>query len=172
MKKYILNSLQSTYGIFIILAVIIWLPTWFYMSYTSPIDIQHKYNGIKYQSGYLQSEEQINIEVRGKYVKDIFGKFVDFDGNINVGDKIFTGPLRFNKYRMTSLESNGKFYGMMFINDMFQNLTIEILEPNQNGGHSWSGENGRMISAPCNDRKEAVKISNMLIQKLHTSSIK
>lgn len=168
MKKYIVNFLQSTYGIFIILAVIIWLPTWFYMSYTSPIDIQYKYNGIKYQAENLQIAQPINIEVKGKYVKELFNKNVEFDGTIKVGDKIFTGPLGFNKYGMTSLELGNEHYGMIFISDLFQNLTIEIHEADQNGAYSWSGW---MVSAPCNERKEAVEISNILEQKLHRSLI-
>lgn len=58
-------------------------------------------------------------------------------------------------------------YGMIFIGGMFEKLTIEIDEPDGSGGYSWSGKNGWMISAPCNNRAEAVEVSNMLIQKLH-----
>lgn len=172
LKKYIVNFLQSGIGILIIFTVIVCLYTLLYISYTRPRDIQYKYNGIKYQIGNLQSAEPINIEVKGKYVKGLFGKYVEFDGTIKVGNKIFTcKPITFNKYKMSSLESSEGPYGMIYIGDMFEKLTIEILEPNQNGGYSWSGENGWMISAPCNDRKEAVEISNKLIQKFYKNQV-
>lgn len=173
MTKYLKNILLSGYGILFMFVVVVVLTTWIYMSYTRPIDIQYRYSGIKYQIGDLQSAEPINIEIKGKFVKELFGNYGEFDGTIKVGETIFTDrPIGFNKYKMGSLTSSEGQYGMIFIGDKFENLTIEILEPNQNGGYSWSGENGRMISAPCNDRKEAVEISNILIQKLHTSSIK
>ena len=171
MKKYSLNLFKSGYVIFVAAIAIVFLLTWFYMLYTSPIDFQYKYNGVKYQVSNLKGAELINIEVNGKYVKGLFGKYVDFDGTIKVGDKIFTGPLRFNKYKMSSLELGNEFYGMIFISNMLEKITIEIHEPNQSDDYSWSAENGWMISAPCDDRKEAVEISNTLMQRLRKSPV-
>ena len=59
------------------------------------------------------------------------------------------------------------FTGDLFISDMFREISIDILEPNDNGGQSFSYNDGWIIAAPCNIRSEAVEISNKLIQKLH-----
>ena len=68
---------------------------------------------------------------------------------------------------MGSLMSSAGQYGMIFIESVFEKLTIEVDEPDEHGGYSWSGKNGWMISAPCSNRIEAIKISNELIQKLN-----
>jgi hypothetical protein len=167
-KKYIANFVLSGYGILIIFAAVVSLSTWFYISYTSPKDIQYKYNGIKYQAGNLQSAEPINIEIKGKFKKELFDIYGEFNGAITVGEKIFTdSSIAFNKDKMGSIDTGKGQYGMIFIENMFEKLTIEIHEPDGNGGYRWNGINGWMISAPCSDRKEAVQVSNILLQKSH-----
>ena len=168
MRKYLKNILLSGYGILFMFIAVMFLTTWLYMSYTRPIDIQYRYSGIKYHIGDLQSAEPINIEIKGKFVKELFGNYGEFDGTIKVGEKIFADrPIGFNKYKMGSLVSSEGQYGMIFIGGMFKKLTIEIDEPNKYGGYSWNWKNGWMISAPCSNRTEAIKISNELIQKLN-----
>lgn len=136
-------------------------------AYTHPIDIHCGYNGIKYQASNQKSGEPINIEIKGKYVRELFTNNMQFDGTIKIGDKVFDErPRAFNKNKMALLESIEGHYGMIFVDSNFQKLTIEILEPVGNGGYTWNDKTGWMISAPCNDRVEAVKISNMLEQKL------
>ena len=164
MKKRIIDFLLSDKVIIITLIVSISLFTWFWISYDQSRDVEYKYNGIKYLAGNLQSAEPINIEIKGKYVKQLFVENVDFYGTIKVGENAYNyNPITFNKYKMGSLEP----YGMIYISDGFEKLTIEILEPNQYGGRSFSYRNGWLISAPCNDRKEAVEVSNALIQRLY-----
>jgi hypothetical protein len=164
MKRSTIDFLLSDRFILTMLGAVICLFTWFYISYNQVEYIEYKYNGIKYQAGHLQSAEPINIEVKGEYVKKLFVKEVEFYGTIKVGESVFTcDPIGFNEYKMGELESDR----MMYISGRFEKLTISILEPNQYGGYSFSYRNGWMISAPCTDREDAVKISNALVQRLH-----
>jgi len=166
-KKIFTNVLLLRYGILFIFILGVCLYTWFYMSYTRPIDIHYEYNGIKYQSGNLQSAEPIRIEINGKLTKELYREYGEFDGTIKVGENIFTGrTMVFNKDKMASLESSEGFYGMIFVDNNFRKLTIEIFEPTGNGSYTWDDRTGWMISAPCNDRVEAVRISNILAHQL------
>lgn len=170
-RKYLKNILLSGYGILFMIVIVIFLTIYLYLSYTRPINIQYKYSGIKYQAGNLQSAEPINVEIKGKFVRELSGSYGEFIGTVKVGELIFADkPIGFNKYKMGTLYSGEKQYGMIFIGDKFEKLTIEIDEPTDYG-YSWSAKNGWMISAPCNDRKKAVVISNLLEQKLHKDLI-
>lgn len=165
MKGYIEVIRKSNFVVFIAFAAAVLL----YLSITipmeSPKNIEYKYDGIKYQAGNLQSSEPIRIEINGKYVKKVFSAYVDFEGTIKVGEEVFNGPIRFNKYKMGPLGEG--YYGMIFIKGIFEKLTIEIHEPDANGVYSWSGMDGWLISAPCTNRAEAVAVSNELIGKLY-----
>jgi hypothetical protein len=168
MKRSIIDFLKSDRFILTTLGIAICLFTMFYISYNQPREIDQKFNGIKYQVGNPQSAEPINIEIKGKYEKELFVKGVHFDGTIKIGDKVFPlSPTGFIEYMILDLES----YGILYISDKFELLTIEVLEPTVNGGYSWSGQNGWLISAPSDNRKEAVEISNKLMQKLYKGLI-
>lgn len=172
MKKNMKDSVQLGNYILIFIVVLIILGTWLYMSYTSLKNIEYSYSGIKYQIGNLQSSEPINIEIKGKFSKELFGEhgnYGEFNGTIKVGEKIFSGPIKFNKDKMGSLISNEKQYGMIYIEGMLEKLTIEVDQPDGNVGYTWSGRNGLLISAPCTKRAEAVEISNNLIGKIYES---
>jgi hypothetical protein len=69
-------------------------------------------------------------------------KEVVFFGTIKIGERVFScDPIKFNRDKMGELKS----YGMIYISDKFRKLTIEILEPKQNGGYSFSYRNGWLI---------------------------
>lgn len=168
MKKYIVDFFKLGNGILTIFALTIFLSTWFYISYTGSRDIDIRYNGIKYQAGNLQSFEPIIIEIKGSYSKRLFSREAEFNGTIKLWERVVSDkPIKFNKYKMGVLDTDDGIFGMIFISDMFEKLTIEIHESNQKGGHSWNSNNGWLISGPCNNRGEAVEISNILEQRLH-----
>jgi hypothetical protein len=136
----------------------------FYISYNQPEYIDYKYNGIKFKAGSLQHEEKVNIEINGKYLRKLFVKEDEFNGIIKVGDDVFNfSSMELGDYGVFSLGSN---MVATFSNGL-RELCIQILEPNQNGTYSFSYMNGWFISAPSENRKEAVKLSNILIQKVH-----
>lgn len=131
-------------------------------------EITRSFDGIKYQAGNRESGAPVKIEINGTYKKQrgagdymLKGDYM-FEGDIIIdGEPSYETVFLFNKYNMTSIENNS-FYGMIFISYMMEEITIEIFEPNDSGGHSFSYENGLLISAPSNTRDEAVAISNKL----------
>lgn len=168
MKRSIIDFLLYDKLIIIAIGAAACFFIWFYISYNQPLEINYRYNGIKYQAGNQQSAESVNVEIQGRYKQELFVQGVNFYGTIKVEERSFScNPISFNKYMMGELES----FGMIFISDKFKQLTIEILESNENGGYSWSGQNGWLISAPSKSRKEAVMISNTLEQKLHKNLV-
>lgn len=49
-------------------------------------------------------------------------------------------------------------FGMLYLNKRFTKATMTVFGP---GG--WSGVNGLMISAPARTRRQALKLSNVLL---------
>lgn len=175
MRKYLKNILLSGYGILFMFVVVVFLTTWLYMSYTRPIDIHYRYSGIKYQAGNLQGSEPISFEIKGKYERKWFEKPELFEGQIIIdckalygvnGDGSESNKYAFNNEKMGSIQGDG-FKGSIYNNDNMKEILIEIHEIDSKGSESFSYKNGWLISAPCNSRKEAVEISNMMIQKFY-----
>lgn len=172
MKKTISNFVITYKGIILIAVTFIFI--WAYISYTKPIitNIEYSYNGIKYQAGNLDYAEPISIIIKGVYTKERSSGDIIFKGDILVNGEMSVNGNDGDKYVFNNESSNhtiirwGDFRGDLFISDMFKEISIDILEPNNKGGYSFSYNNGWIISAPCNNRSEAVGISNKLIQKL------
>lgn len=162
MKQFVFDYLKSDKFILTTLGAVICFFIMFYISYEQPEYIDYKHKGIRFQAGNLQSEQQINIEINGKYIRKLFVKD-EFSGAIKVGEEVFNfGSMELGDYAMFPLGSDM----VLTINDELSELYIQILEPNQYGGYSFSYNNGWFISAPSDNRKEAVEVSNRLIQKV------
>lgn len=158
--KIIFNFLIPWVICFLVIA----LGSFLYKSYISK-EIHHKFSGIKYHEEKTEVTEPVNIEINGKYTRSLLGKTDEFAGIIKIADKVFIFidyPIKFNKDRMAAFDTKQGHYGMIFIDEMFNRATIDIHRPKGNGVYSSSGW---YISAPCKNRKEAVEISNLLIQK-------
>lgn len=131
-------------------------------------EIIRSFDGIKYQAGNMESSTPVKIEIKGTYKKQreagdylLKGDYM-FEGDIIVdGEPSHERIFLFNDYNMTSIE-NDSFYGMIFISHMMEEITIEILELDERGGHSFSYDDGWFISAPSSSRDEAAAISNKL----------
>jgi len=139
------------------------------MHYTAPKNLHYMYDGVKYHEENLELAEPIKIEVDGKYKSGLFGYNDEFVGKIKIGEKVFAFsdyPLKFNKYKMGVLDTNRSsiddFYGMIFISSMFKEMTIEIHEYKGDGTYC---ANKWIISAPCENAKEAVELSQRLIRR-------
>ena len=78
-------------------------------------------------------------------------------------------PIKFNNIKMGQLytEFDSGFNGMIFISKMFKKMTFQCVNTVKDG---YSG-NGWMVSAPCDNRKAAVEITNSLVRKLSTGLI-
>ncbi|WP_425800788.1 hypothetical protein ACHOLT_11640 [Desulfitobacterium sp. Sab5] len=159
-----LNNIKNIYRHMIPIALImaiLFLGNWLYIGYTGPKEIQRSYSGIMYKNGKFEPVEQINIKISGKYSRGLFGEADEFEGTILIGEKVLTlnkYPIKFNKNNMglLSLGPIPEDYGMIFISNMFEKMTIQLIANQQD---QW-------ISAPCVNREEAVNLSNELIQRV------
>jgi hypothetical protein len=174
LKKHFKNALLSDYGILSMLIVVVCLSSWLYMLYIRPIDIKYKYSGMRYQAGNLQSAEPVSIEIKGKYERRWFDKPELFEGQIIIDGEICyaidgggnkSNKYAFSKEKMSYIESDN-FKGFIYNNQIMKEITISLLKQSYSE-ETFIFRNGWFISAPSNNRKEAVEISNKLIQKLH-----
>ncbi|NPV43319.1 MAG: hypothetical protein HPY70_04970 [Firmicutes bacterium] len=152
------KHIKTDITIIIIFLGIVFLGTWFYMSYTQPKEIHYTYNGIKYHKAKKEIAEPVCIEINGKYKRSFWGERDEFVGKVIIGNEVFIfsrQPIVFNKNMMAPFVSYGRsHHGTIFASRMFKEITIDV--------HEYDGY---LISAPCNDRKEAVHISNRLMKK-------
>jgi hypothetical protein len=149
----------------------------FCIVYAYPRNINCSYDGIKYQAGSNENVESVKVYVEGKLRKRLFNKGNEFSGKVIMDDIHFdylVSSLKFDNKGLGLLEyrqsSNMNLYGNMLISGMFKNITIQIFEKD-NGGNSWDSTAGWLISAPCNNREEAVVVSNVLIKRLNKEAI-
>ncbi len=170
MLRY-LKTIVSSNMITVIL-LLIFLSCWFYIDYTTPRNMQSTYEGIKYQNGNAEKAEAITIQVNGEYKRSLMGREDIFKGIIIMGSESFDfsqHPLILNRNTIMALnDDQSVHYGMLFAENRFNKFTIEIHEHEGNGIYQ---SNGWYISGPCNNRIQAVEISNMLMKKIYKKPI-
>jgi regulator of replication initiation timing len=139
-------------------------------------------NGVYYQLGKKDVSENIKIHIEGKLRNHLFGdkKFdgtVKFEGEMvpriskNRGDLELWYEKGFgviNSFYRTDengvLKPDIYHYGIVYINDDFTQFTIKVNSRDTDDDQgSWSEENGLMITAPADNREEAIEISDELI---------
>lgn len=165
--SYIFTNIKAIITICIVLALVIFSC----FKYNQTYEIKYSYDGIKYQANNLNSGIPLSIEVDGVYKKGYFGNGDTFIGKIIIDGELYYAQYRyksheygFNNNNMSQIEADG-FKGSFYIGDMFNEITIEIHETDINGLESFSYMNGWLISAPSENRSQAVYISNKLIEK-------
>lgn len=145
-------------------------------------------NGVYYQLGTEGIIERIKVHLDGKLQNHINGKRT-FKGVINFeGSKVPQIPkdrtelkLYYDGHNFTTIfsgfriiddkgriEPNIFTYGWIYTDDKFSEFTIKVM----NDDDQWSPSNGLMITAPANDRQEAMKMSQELIKKFEEESRK
>lgn len=174
MQKLI-NYITTNMRTIIVICFLAFLVIFSSYKYNQIYVIQYTYDGIKYQANNLNSGVPLSIEVNGVYKKGYFGNLDKFEGKIIIdgelcyvpdGDRSRGYEYSFNKYKMSPIASDN-FKGFFFIGDMFKEISVEIDEPENTGGDKFSYRYSWLISAPSENREQAVQISNKLIQKLH-----
>jgi hypothetical protein len=125
-----------------------------------------------YRLGDHTYSESIKISINGYITKGLV-QGDKFKGSILVGNtQLQKLDMRFDSYGRGLLfyydDSTGDFtsFGDMYVTDKMNELTICVLEEDEdrNGGKSWSGNNGLMISAETDNRDVALAISNRLMK--------
>lgn len=157
-------------GIIVILFVI----SGIYLYLVKPYDVDIVYNSIKFQSGNINIEESSSIKIKGKYVRGLFGNSDKFSGQILVDDiglNYSDNLLEFGNHNMAIQEfgpTTKGIFGLLYITEKFESMHILISESNKN--FSFYYKDGWIISAPSENREDAVKISNELFKKKGSNS--
>lgn len=137
--------------------------------YTQPQQIDKTLEGVHFQLGNLESEEVVEIEINGELNRAMVGGAL-FEGQFTVeGTKIeLPGEENVEAY-IDYRKSNGQystfFYydsdigspGQIFIREDFEQFVITRYQD-----HSWSSEDGWIISAPTQGREEASDLAREL----------
>jgi hypothetical protein len=170
-----INYIYTNIRALLVICIIVCLVLFGIYKFNQSYKIHYTYHGIKFQSYDLNYAKSLNIEINGIYKKGYFSQSDLFDGQIIIdgdmcygilGDGTRSNKYAFNKEKVSIIESDN-FKGSIFIGDMMREITIEINEPNITGGASFSYMNGWIISAPCENREQAVYISNKLVQNIY-----
>lgn len=140
--------------------------------------IDYSYTGVKYQVGNPGYVEAVNIEIKGRYTVGLSSSLDEFDGTINVGDKVFhysdfvLQDNRFKRIPLTMETEDKNIYGDLFYNNVFKQVTLPIREQEGSNQYSWSNKDGFVISAPSTDREQAIELSNKLIPQQYRNGYK
>jgi len=144
--------------------------------YFKPREIDTEYNGIMYRLGDADYSENIKIKISGYLTKGVF-KGDKFRGNIIIGGKERSGLLiefddshRGLLYYLDRYTGESEVYNIISEN-LEKEITLCVLEKNGHGS-SWSEGDGLMISAPADNRKQALEISKRLIGNLANNELK
>lgn len=141
-------------------------------SYLRKIDINVAYNGILYRLGDSSYSEKIKVSINGNLTKVLF-KEDNFQGKIIINNTEMSKlDINFDKlgrgiiYYYDEIYGEYRTYGTLITSNIKENFTICVLEENKEikGTASWSSRDGLMVSAPAENRVEALKISNELMK--------
>ena len=144
-----------------------------------PKDVLINTQGIKYRLGNVEYEQSIHVLVKGKMYKSFSGNRT-FRGVIELEGEDLPVPqsqrqleLHFFKeffavFIYPYVENGRPFHhivGTLYLDKDFTKATITLLEKQEDQRESWNGTNGLMITAPASNRREAIDISNELMNK-------
>lgn len=150
--------------------------------YTLPRDMQTQYTGVEYRLGDTASAKSINVQMNGSIQKRFF-EHNRFRGDMKLGENslehmdVVLNPD--GALLMVRNNETGKLerFGVLYANNDLSIWTIAVLEPVVLFGQVseerfWDVESGLMISAPANNRQEALLISNGLLGNLLEEPLK
>lgn len=156
-KKYMIRALVL---LPILLGVI-------YFWYRVPWGFHKELEGIYYKPGDPDFSEKIAIRFDG-YLRRGVWQDDKFEGTMRIGEKdmniILSIPDDQTAYIMYRDNDTFELYGAMYTKDIKKSFTISVYqqdEANKNMS-SWNVETGYMISAPADNRSEALKLSKRL----------
>lgn len=172
MKKKVISLLGL--GVFL---TALFAGIWLYL----PRDVAVNMEGVKYRLGSENAleVEPATIQIEGTYRRTLNGQRL-FRGTLELEGDILPVP----KEQMTNrtfiarkgegflivyhwFENGiGKSYslGTLYADDDFRQITLTLFEQEQDSkSGSWSGGDGLMLTAPAQDRTEALRLANKLM---------
>ena len=160
--------------VFIFLIGIVSFGVW----YSIPKEINQAFDGIVYGVGNKSNQlnKEVTITIKGKLYRKIFNQD-RFKGTIDINGELPKNIIIDKKeVEVVFIENGGSLsigdspYGFLYINKDLSELTIivyELLESgSDNATYEWDPKGGLLISGPATNRKEALNISNKLIEDL------
>jgi len=158
---------KKAIGIIFIVIVLIIASVVFFI----PEKINKEYSAVMCRLGDPDYSENLIIKIHGE-VSSVFGKRT-FKGIIDIGDtQMSFEKLQFDRFGRASLfyyDKTAKYYlsyGDFVSQNMATGFTICVLERIDDRSSSWSCMDGLIISAPANNRAEAVDIFNKLMEHI------
>jgi hypothetical protein len=164
-KKYLLAVLIA--GI----AIVFW--------YYSPKNIDKTLNGFLYQLGEAENGGMVDIQIQGKQHYTLTGERI-FKGTIEIEGQSISAPGQSEELELTFETGNSAQVSYVFFSNAsgasnpviinfgqihagksFSRLTIRQF--NEDG--VWTGSDGLMIPAPAENWKDAIRISDDLIEE-------
>ena len=141
------------------------------MYYRTPKLVKVEYQGIYYQLGNQNTEEEIPVIFDGYLTRGLWLED-SFQGTITVGEEILNKvDIRLPKDSPSVIiyydEATKDYvsYGSLYTRDIKKSLTINIFQYDKStDSDGWSSADGYMLSAPAEDRREALELSNQLMK--------
>lgn len=135
--------------------------------------------GVKYRLGAENeaSLEPVAIHMYGTMKRSLTGKGM-FKGTIDVVGEILPVPADKRKLKINfNRDHSGQIiygyyedgqpwvysYGVIYVNNDLSKITIAVFDKDEAGGGGWTGADGLMITAPADDRTNALKVANELM---------
>lgn len=143
-----------------------------YLYYRTPKYVRLEHQGIYYQLGNPDMAEEITIIFDGDLTRGLWLED-SFEGTITIGDKVLKQVnMRLFKNSQNPIvyfddeTRDYATYGSLFSKDIKKNFTISVFQyDKEDDSDGWSSADGYMISSPAKDRKEALELSNQLLEK-------
>ncbi len=158
LKKYVIRTI---FLLPILLGVI-------YFWYRVPWGFHKEFEGIYYKPGDPSFSEKVTILFDGYLQRGIW-QDDKFEGTLRIGDQDMLGKLEIPDDEAAYLMYRENYYtfdsyGTMYTKDIKKGFTILVYKQDEtNQNHSgWTVEDGYVISAPADNRSEALKLSRDL----------
>lgn len=144
-----------------------------YFYYTNPNKFLKTYTGVKCRINNDNYEEKVLVKFEGKYTKKTFSNNT-FEGNLYINDYVLNNiKIEFSSNGNASIKHNKNInddfeehYGWITMDKTKNYLVILLPDTKKDSkcsGTAWTYENGLIISAPANSKKDAIKIANKLL---------
>lgn len=127
--------------------------------------ISRSLDGIKYQLEDDAIYDIVKVEIHGSYKSRNKDSAYSFEGDIIIdGESCLEKEFLFDDQNNSHFNTDS-IRGIFYVSAGMEEITMEIFEPDNNGNYKFSYDRGTIISAPCENKEEAVSITSKLKSK-------
>lgn len=143
-----------------------------YLYYRAPKLVKLEYRGIYYQLGNPEMTEEVPVIFDGYLTRGLWLED-SFQGTVTIGDATLNKvDIRLPKDSPSVIvyyddaTKDYVTYGALYSKDIKKSFTIIVHQYDKaTDSDRWSSADGYMISAPAQDRPEALELSNQLMKE-------